>query len=38
VREFLAATVLEHPAYSPNLAPNYLTIPEDKGNIKRKEF
>ena len=29
----------EHPAYSPDLAPNdFFSIPEDKGNIKRKAF
>jgi len=42
VREFLATkqiTVLEHPAYSPDLAPNYFfSVPEDKGNIERKAF
>ena len=42
VREFLAAkqiTVLEHPAYSPDLAPNdYFSVPEDKGNIERKAY
>jgi transposase len=35
--EFLASkqiTVLEHPPYSPDLAP----IREDKENIERKEF
>ena len=40
--EFLATkqtTVLEHPAYSPDLAPNYFCfVPEDKGNIQRKTF
>jgi hypothetical protein len=40
VREFLATkqiTVLEHPAYSPDLAPKYLfSVPEDKGNIERR--
>jgi transposase len=34
VREFLATkqiTVLEHPAYSPDLTPNYFfSVPEDK--------
>jgi transposase len=37
VREFLAIkqiTLLEHPPYSPDLAP----VPEDKGKIERKEF
>ena len=37
VREFLATkqiTVLEHPAYSPDLAP----VPEDRGNIERTAF
>ena len=42
VREFLASkqiTVLEHPAYSPDLAPNdFFLVPEDKGNIERKAF
>ena len=42
VREFLATkqiTVLEHPAYSPDLAPHWLfSVPEDKGNIERKAF
>ena len=42
VREFLATkqiTVLEHPAYSPDLAPSDLfSLPEDKGNIERKVF
>jgi len=42
VREFLAAkqiTVLEHTAYSPDLAPNdYFSVPEDKGNIERKAY
>jgi hypothetical protein len=32
-------TVLEHPAYSPNLASNnFFSVPEDKGNIERKAF
>jgi len=32
-------TVLEHPAYSPNLAPQWLfSVPEDKRNIERKAF
>jgi hypothetical protein len=32
-------TVLEHPAYSPDLAPSdFFLFPEDKGNIGRKEF
>jgi hypothetical protein len=38
VREILATkqiTVLEHSAYSPDLAHNVL---EDKGNIERKVF
>ena len=26
-------TVLEHPAYSPDLAPMNFSVPEDKGNI-----
>jgi len=42
VREFLATkqiTVLEHPAYSPGLAPDdFFSVPEDKGNIERKAF
>jgi len=42
VREFLATkqiTVLEHPAYSPDLAPSdFFLFPEDKGNIERKAF
>jgi len=41
VREFLPnkqITVLEHPAYSPDLAPVTFSVPEDKGNIERKEF
>ena len=42
VREFLATkkiTVLEHPAYSPDLAPSDLfSVPEGKGNIERKAF
>jgi len=40
--EFLATkqiTVLEHPAYSPDLAPiDFFSVPEDKGNIERKVF
>jgi hypothetical protein len=39
--EFLATkqiTVLEHPAYSPDLAPNDSSIPEDKGNVERNAF
>jgi len=40
--EFLATkqiTMLEHPAYSPDLAPNdFFSVPEDKGNIERKAF
>jgi hypothetical protein len=42
VREFLATkqiTVLEHPAYSPDLAPSdFISVPENKGNIERKAF
>ena len=42
VREFLATkqiTVLEHPAYSPDLAPNdFFSVTEDKGNIESKAF
>ena len=42
VREFLATkqiTVLEHPAYSPDLAPSYFfSVPENKDNIERKAF
>jgi hypothetical protein len=39
--EFLAAKqiiVLEHPVYSPDLAPSDFFVPEDKGNIERKAF
>jgi len=40
VTEFLATKqipVLEHPAYLPDLAPNYFfSVREDKGNIERK--
>jgi len=40
--EFLAnkqITVLEHSAYSPNLAPSdFFFVPEDKGNIERKAY
>jgi hypothetical protein len=39
VREFLASKqmiVLEHPPYSPDLAPNDFSVPEDKENIERK--
>jgi len=39
--EFLATkqiTVLEHPAYSPDLALNDFFVPEDKRNIQRKAF
>jgi hypothetical protein len=40
--EFLATkqiTVLEHPAYSLDLAPSdFFSVPEDKGNIERKAF
>ena len=42
VRELLATTqitVLEHPAYSPDLAPSdFFSVPKDKGNIERKAF
>ena len=42
VREYLATkqmTVLEPPAYSPDLAPSdFFSVPEDKGNVERKEF
>jgi len=42
VWEFLSTkqiTVLEHPAYSPDLAPNdFFSDLEDKGNIERKAF
>jgi len=32
-------TVLGHPAYSPDLAPQLIiSVPEDKGNIERKAF
>jgi len=31
--------VLEHPAYSPDLAPSdFFSVPEDKGNMERKAF
>jgi len=36
VKEFFATkqiTLLEHPAYSPDLAPMIFSVPEDKGNI-----
>jgi hypothetical protein len=38
-REFLAnkqTIVLDHPPYSPDLAPNDFSFPEDKFNIERK--
>jgi hypothetical protein len=42
VKEFLATkqiTVLEHPAYSPNLFPiDFSSVLEDKGNIERMAF
>jgi len=42
VRDFLVTkqiTVLEHPAYSPDLAPSdFFFVLEDKGNIERKAF
>jgi hypothetical protein len=42
VREFLATKqipLLEHPAYSPDLAPNYFfSVLEDKGNIESNAF
>ena len=42
VGEFLATkqiTVLEHPAYSLDLAiSDFFCFPEDKGNIERKAF
>ena len=42
VRELLATkkiTVLEHPAYSPDLdSSDFFSVPEDKGNIERKAF
>jgi hypothetical protein len=41
LREFLASkhiTVLEHPLYSPDLAPNHFFCSEEKGNIERKAF
>ena len=42
VMEFLATkqiTVLEHPAYSPDLASSdFFSVREDKGNIERKAF
>jgi transposase len=41
VRESLASKqiiVLEHPPCSPDLAPvTFFSVPEDKGNIERKE-
>jgi len=40
--KFLATkqiSVLEHPAYSPGLAPSdFVLSPEDKGNIEMKAF
>ena len=42
LRECLATkqiTVLEHPEYSPDLAPNdFFSVPEDKRNVERKAF
>ena len=42
MREFLATkqiTVLEHPAYSLDIAPSdFFSVPEDKRNIERKAF
>jgi hypothetical protein len=41
VRELLASkqiTVVEHPPYSPDLAPSDFSVPEDKGNIEMKAF
>ena len=42
LKEFLATkqiTVLEHPAYSPDLAPNdFFSVPQDKGHIEREAF
>jgi hypothetical protein len=42
VREFLASkqiTVMKHPPYSHNLAPNdFFSVPEDKGHIEREAF
>ena len=41
VREFLATkqiTVLKHPAYSLDLAPNDFSVPENEGNTERKAF
>jgi hypothetical protein len=41
VREFLATkqiAVLQHAAYSPDLAPVTFSVPEDKGNIERNTF
>ena len=41
VGEFLATkqiTVLEHPAYSLDLAPSYFSVPKDKGNFESKAF
>jgi transposase len=41
-REFLASkqiTVLEHPPYSPDLAPSdFFSVTEDKRNIERRHF
>jgi hypothetical protein len=41
VRELLATkeiTVLQHPAYSSDLAPIIFSVPEDKVSIERKVF
>ena len=42
MREFLATkqiTVLEHPAYSLDQAPNdFFSVPINKGNIERRHF
>jgi hypothetical protein len=41
VKEVLATkqiTVFEHPAYLPDVAPNYFIVSKDKGNIETKAF
>jgi hypothetical protein len=39
VREFLATTVLEHPAYSPDLAPSdFFLLPKIKEILKERHF
>jgi transposase len=40
-RKFLASkqiNVVEHPPYSPDLAPVTFSVPEDKVNIERRHF